>query len=183
MELSAPTTPPKLPPINVVIKPNPNFGQRQRGDLLVSARTDFQDTTKWTRTRWGIWDRAVDVVRQLDGGSFDDAVAAAKDVLAQDRRDTRWGLLRRHQGRVDALAVLEAERGWKLVRVDAPVDSYIDTVPGAMFPGQTHTVDPLNSIFRKGDVRRERADVAALVGATHTFDLRATSPSTPTEPF
>jgi hypothetical protein len=116
-------------------------------------------------------------------GSFEDAVAAARELVAADRKATRWGLFHRLQGRVDALAVLQAKDGFDLVPVDMPVDPYLEPVPGAMTPWQKWTVDPMRLAFGEGDVRRERSDVLALVGETQTLDLRSTKPSGPTEPY
>jgi hypothetical protein len=179
---AAPTTErPPLPPLDIVIKPNPNFGPKGTGDLLVSARTDYDDTKTWTRTRWGVWQDTTAPSTSV-AGSFEDAVTAARELVTADRRAMRWGLFHRLQGRVDAVAVLQAANGFQLVRVDSPVDPYMEPVPGAMTPWQKWQVDPERMLFERGDVRRERADVVALVGETKTFDLRATSPSGPTEP-
>jgi hypothetical protein len=183
MQLTSPApTKPDLPPMNIVMRPNPNFGPKGDGELLVSARTDYDDMKAWTRTRWGVWQDTTAAPVQVANGSFDDAVTAARELVEADRRATKWGLFKRLQGRVDAVAVLQATNGYQLVRVDTPVDEFMEPVPGAMTPWQKWRVDPMTNVFRLGDVRRERADVLALVGATQTFDLRATTPSGPTEP-
>lgn len=179
----APTTErPPLPPLNIVMKPNPNFGPVGEGPLLVSARSDYDDMKAWTRTRWAIRQDTKAPSPAPVEGSFEDAVAAARELVTADRRATRWGLFHRLQGRVDAVAVLQAKTGFELVRVDTPVDPFMEPVPGAMTPWQKWQVDPRRMVFERGDVRRERTDVLALVGATQTFDLRGTNPSGPTEP-
>ena len=184
MQLTTPsTTPPALPPISIVMKPNPNFGPQGKGELLVSTRSDYEDTKTWTRTRWGMWQNTNVAPLRVPGGSFEDAVTAARELVTAERKATKWGLFHRLQGRVDAVAVLQAKDGFQLVRVDNPVDSFWEPVPGAMAPWQKWQVDPMTNTFRKGDVRRERTDVLALVGETQLFDLRATTPSGPTEPY
>lgn len=179
---TTPATRPDLPPMKVVFKPNPNFAHAPGRELLASAASGYEDKNTWSRTRWGVWRRGDAPVQRLETGSFDDAVRAATALVTADRREARWGLFNRHQDRVDAIALLQAGTGWDLVRVDVPVDSYVAPVPGAMAPWQHWTVDPQSSIFGEGDVKRERTDVAAIVGATRLYDLRSTSPSGPTEP-
>ena len=170
---------PDLPPMRVEMKRNPNFYAPEGTTLLASARTDLRDHTAWTVTRWGIWRDETRPVTHVDGGSFEDAVRAASELVRIERAATKWGFFDRHQGRVDALAVVQAASGWDLVPANQPVDPYIDFVPGG---ASKMRVDPRTYIFEHGDVRREADGVAALVGETHVYDLRGTSPSGPTEP-
>lgn len=179
MQLAATAERPPLPPMRIRFRPNPNLNGSDQGALLASAGSGFDDMDTWTRTRWAVRMVGSGAPRTIPGGSFDDAVAAARDIVAADRRATRWGLFGRLQGRVDALAVVGAKDGWQLVRTDTPLDAFDDRTPGGI--GRWR-FDPMEVVFRHGDARRERLDVLALVGATRTLDLRSTTPSGPTEP-
>lgn len=167
---------PELPPIAIEFRPNPNYSSGARVELLASfgAGRYLDDTDRWVRPRWGVWSAEHAPVKAV-AGSFEDAVRAARDLVATERRNAKWGFFGRHQDRVDALAVLEARQGWELFRVDVPLDAYRDYHFGPRTPLADHLAD--------GEPRRERDGVAALVGENHLIDLRTTRPSPPTEPF
>lgn len=99
--------------------------------------------------------------------AFEDAVRAANEVMVADRREARWGLFGRNPGRVDAIALLEAADGIRLVRVDAHADPYKEPVPGQMFPGQNWWVGSPSAITR------EQPSTLAIVGAETLYDLRS----------
>lgn len=99
--------------------------------------------------------------------AFADALRAANELMVADRREARWGLFGRNPGRVDAIALLEAADGIRLVRVDAHADPYKEPVPGQMFPGQNWWVGSPSAITR------EQPSTLAIVGAETLYDLRS----------
>ena len=114
------------------------------------------------------------------GVEVEDAVAAAHERMREHRVDARWGLFNRHAGRAEGYAVLQSTDGVSLLRLDTPLDPYKEPPPGAFFPGQTWERTPLAGF---ADLRRERTDVAFLVGEHHSIDLRGTTPSPESEPY
>lgn len=98
--------------------------------------------------------------------SYDDALAAANQLMVGDRREARWGLFHRNPGRVDGVALLQGADGVRLVRVDQPTDRYKTPVPGQMFPGQNWWRSPV------ARMQREQPSVLAVVGAEQVYDLR-----------
>jgi hypothetical protein len=118
----------------------------------------------------------VRVDRPIDApvfASFDDALRAANELMVADRTAARWGLFHRNPGRVDAIALVEAKDGVRLVRTDHAGDRYKEPVPGQMFPGQNWWRSPASSVVR------ETPSMLALVGAEQLYDLR---PGTQVEP-
>lgn len=99
--------------------------------------------------------------------AFDEAVTAANEIMVRERRDARWGLFRRHPGKVLALALVEAKEGIRLVRSNVAIDRFKEPVPGQMFPGQNWWgMTPTRMV-------REQPSTLALVGGETMFDLRS----------
>ncbi len=184
MNLAVVTEPrPPLPPLRIKF----SKGDLSDGPLLASLRGDAynDDMSTWTRTRWGIWQSGKAPVRSIAGGTCDDAIAAAREIVRADRlanRDKGW--FRTVQHYVGGLGVVQTATGWDLLRLDCAIDPYQKPNGGFGYID----VDPQNSLMfglrdkTPREIRRERTDVQALVGETATIDLRATSPSGPTEP-
>jgi hypothetical protein len=104
-------------------------------------------------------------------GAFDEAVTAARTIMIADRQDARWGLFKRHPGRVESIALLQVKDGIRLARTTLALDTYKEPVPGQMFPGQN---------WSRGGPRltvRESPATLALVGADMLVDLRSGQPS------
>jgi hypothetical protein len=99
--------------------------------------------------------------------AFDDALRAANEIMVRDRRAARWGLFHRNAGRVDAIALLQAQGGIRLARVDVYADPYKEPVPGQMFPGQNWWVGS------PARISAAQQTTLALVGAETLYDLRA----------
>jgi hypothetical protein len=106
---------------------------------------------------------------------FNDAVRAARAIMVGERADARWGLFRRHAGRVPSIALMQGDEGIRLARTTAAMDPYVEPVPGQMFPGQNWG--------RRGPdkVVRESPATLALVGAEWFVDLRAGTIAVPVE--
>ena len=159
MDLTIANTTPKIVP-TIDADPNQPTLPGLEGDV-VARYMKYQDMEKPISIRR---DRPVDAPTFA---SFDDAVRAANELLVQERRDARWGLFNRNPGRVDAIAVLEAAKGVKLVRTDLALDPFKEGVPGQMFPGQNWWQGGARGVVR------EHPGVLALVGAEHIVDLRS----------
>ena len=99
--------------------------------------------------------------------AFDDALTAAREIMVADRKAARWGLFKRHAGRVDSIALLQGSEGIKLARTTLAIDTWVEPVPGQMFPGQNWTKGAPNVVVR------ETPTTLALVGADKLFDLRS----------
>ncbi|MCW2927840.1 MAG: hypothetical protein JWM86_1808 [Thermoleophilia bacterium] len=98
---------------------------------------------------------------------FDAALGAARTMLGTERREARWGMFNRNPGRVEALALMQAADGVRLVRTDMPVDPFKEPVPGQMFPGQNWWGSAVRI------AQREYPAVLAVAGAEHVLDLRS----------
>jgi hypothetical protein len=153
------------------VVPDPNQPPLPGMGLDVVARAAFygdRDRTVAVKIRA---DRPIDAPAFA---SYDDALTAANQLMVRDRHDARWGLFHRNPGRADAIALLEAAEGVKLVRVDQVADAYKEPVPGQMFPGQNWWRSPASSM------QRTEPSVLAVVGAEHVYDLRSGAVVEPT---
>lgn len=115
-------------------------------------------------------DRPIDAPRFT---AFDDAVNAAREIMVGDRAAARWGLFKRHAGRVESIALLQVADGIRLARTTIAVDTYKEPVPGQMFPGQNW------SRTGPSEVVRETPATLALVGADKLYDLRSGATAAP----
>lgn len=99
--------------------------------------------------------------------SVEDAVRAGAQLVTTDRAAAKHGFFHWRQDQVNGLAVLDADKGFRLSRITQPIDEYARPVRGSMFYQQYTTGE------KALVAQRDEPSTQALVGATQWFDLRS----------